>query len=972
MAGKQSLLSVIMGLDSKKFESGLGRAQKKLKSVSAGLKKTGRTMTLGVTAPLAAIAASSFKVAADFELAMKKVKAISGATGSDFKLLETNARELGASTVFSASQVAELQLEMAKLGLGAKEIKNATGDTLALAQAFGTELGPTAEAVVKTLNQFGLGADDSGRVADVMATAFANSALDLEKFSGSMANAGPVAKTFGFSLEETTALLGVLANNGIEGADAGTKLKMAFSKLAAEGVDVKDTFTSIINGSLSYKDAIDVLGKRAAILSPIFGENGEELSKLNTKFLESEGAASSLAAEMDDSASGGLAAMKSAIEGAQISLGNSLAPTIMKVVKFVTDLAQKFSALSPETQNLILTVGGLAAALGPVLTIMGALASPVGIIAAGIGALAIGIASVVIKANTFEQKAQTLKGALTELNKKVVTQSAEAKTLFGRIKDVNLAEGDRAKAIQTLQDKYGDYIGNLDLNTASLDDIEAAERRVISAIGDRVRAQVLADAEASKLAAQVNISTQLLQAEVELVGMGFDQQEVRELIGGFEEQVQKVADGSLGASTLQGIFRRTTRSYASDLQAALGSEFTSMFGIDLFGGSIRDLGAASKALNNLQKVINNIESTTPVTEVVEDGTEDKVDEVTTAVNGLEDSTEGGDDGLKDLLETSRTFADVSADLAAKLEHIKEKAGVFDEFDDKAAKVAAITAAINELIDSDIDTPTGELMKLAEQLLALGGAGGDDTDQSILEKLNEQMLQIQAVSGLPFVTDLQSATSAVMALEEAMRASALADPNFINSEQFVLMAEQLDILREKMEGLKVTQTQVNDVMDHGAMLGDAMGQVVGAAFSSAQSDGESFGEAVKQIFLRLISNALSTAIANAIAAAFSPASPDNYATGGAAAPAKAAGLTAIIGGLFAAIPKFHSGGMTLGPTLAMIGDNSSGREAVIPFERMGEFLGKYGGGGNQNMNVTGKISGLNIILSHERANRNRGR
>jgi hypothetical protein len=124
-------------------------------------------------------------------------------------------------------------------------------------------------------------------------------------------------------------------------------------------------------------------------------------------------------------------------------------------------------------------------------------------------------------------------------------------------------------------------------------------------------------------------------------------------------------------------------------------------------------------------------------------------------------------------------------------------------------------------------------------------------------------------------------------------------------------------------------------------------------------------------LRLIQQALSTAIANAIAAAFSPASPDNYATGGAAAPAKAAGLTAIISSLFSSIPKFHSGGMTLGPTLAMIGDNPSGREAVIPFERMGEFLGQMGGG-NQNMNVTGKINGLDIILSHERAKRNRGR
>ena len=968
MAGKQSLLSVIMGLDSKKFESGLNRAQKRLKSVSSGLKKTGRAMSLGVTAPLLAIAASSFKVAADFELAMKKVKAISGATGSDFKLLEQSARELGASTVLSASEVASLQLEMAKLGLGAKEIKAATGDTLALAQAFGNDLGPTAEAVIKTLNQFGLGASDSGRVADVMATAFAGSALDLEKFSGAMANAGPVAKTFGFSMEETTALLGVLANNGIEGADAGTKLKMAFSKLAASGVDVKKTFSGIISGSLSYTDAMDLLGKRAAILSPIFGENLQGLSDLEDKFADSQGSAKRFAAEMDDTASGGLAAMRSAIEGAQISLGTSLAPTIMKVVKHVTDLAQKFSALSPETQNLIMVVGGLAAALGPVMMVMGALASPVGLIAAGIGVLAVGIAKVVIESNSFESKAQTLKGALTRLNKEVIEQSSEAKVLFSRLKDVNLAEGDRVKAINTLQSKYGDYIGNLDLNTASLDDIEAAERRVISAIGDRVRAQVLADAEAAKLAAQVNIGSELLQAEVELVSQGFDPAKVRKQIANFEERIQNVADGNAGSTQLAQIFRRTTQT-GSKLQKALGDLFVS-YGVDQFQPLIKDLGRSSKALKNLKAVIERIETDKPViTEVVEDGTEDAVDGVTDAVTGLGAATEDGDASVKTLLETSRTWADVSADLKKKLDDIDEKGKVFgDDFDKAGSKVSAITSAINELIDSDIEAPVGELKKLAEQIAALGVV--DENDMTPMEKLKEQMQMLQAIQGLPFVSDLQTATQAVMNLEEAMRASALADPNFINTDQFAAMAEHLEELRLKMKGLEAAAKEVSEELDHGALLGDAMGQVVGAAFDSAAGSSESFGESVKKIFMNMIAGALSTAIANAIAAAFSPASPDNYATGGAAAPAKAAGLTAIISSLFASIPALHSGGMTMGPTLALIGDNPSGREAVIPMEKMGSFLGQAGANGN--MNVTGKIQGSDIILSHERANRNRGR
>jgi len=110
---------------------------------------------------------------------------------------------------------------------------------------------------------------------------------------------------------------------------------------------------------------------------------------------------------------------------------------------------------------------------------------------------------------------------------------------------------------------------------------------------------------------------------------------------------------------------------------------------------------------------------------------------------------------------------------------------------------------------------------------------------------------------------------------------------------------------------------------------------------------------------------------AISLAFSP-TPDNVATAGAAGVAKAAGYKAAIAALLTSVPKLHSGGLTMGPTLALIGDNPSGREAVIPFERMGQFIGQVQGQGRNNMNVTGRIQGADIVLAHERAKRNRGR
>ena len=105
------------------------------------------------------------------------------------------------------------------------------------------------------------------KVADIMATAFGNSALDLGRFSESMSKVAPIARDAGLSLEDTTAVLGILMNNGITGADAGTKLKIALTEIRSAGLDVDDTLKAITSGSFDFDTAVDVLGKRAQILA---------------------------------------------------------------------------------------------------------------------------------------------------------------------------------------------------------------------------------------------------------------------------------------------------------------------------------------------------------------------------------------------------------------------------------------------------------------------------------------------------------------------------------------------------------------------------------------------------------------------------------------------------------------------------------------------------------------------------------
>ena len=879
---RQSLLSVVLGLKADKFEAGLTRAQRKLKRTANDLSQIGRGLSLGVTAPLAAIGVSSFKVAADFELAMKKVKAVSGATGTEFEKLEKNALDLGKSTVFSASSIAELQLEMAKLGLSSDEIVKATDSTLALAQAFGNDLGPTAETVVKTINQFGLQADEAGRVADVMATAFGASALDLEKFAGSMGNVAPVAKEFGFSLEETTALLGVLANNGIEGTDAGTKLKMAFSQLAAEGVNVKDTFTAIINGSITYKDAIDLLGKRAAILSPILGKNQDDLGALGKELQIAEGRAKSMSKEMDDSAKGGIAAMQSALEGAQIQIGNALAPVVLSIINKITEMAQAFGNLSKETQKTIVKVAAFAAALGPLLSV----GSGVTRVALNLSkAFSVVAAKGFTAGMRFKRFAVVLRnlGRLVKANpiglliSAITSVTALAIPFISKMGKMSDEQRELTEETRKANIEIAKQIGhlrtalNLEVNMASANELRQGIQQIT---------QELDNFNAAALSSQV---------EVDFGGAGGG---VRvKSIGAIGKQLSPLLQKELGQKLKDQIMFLTSQAVSQGL-----------FGDD----------ALAFIQGNMQKVVdstvNNFRS----------GLESRRSEMQEALAEMLSPDDGGDDsGLTNLLGGGDETVD---DLFKMLENF----GHFTEL----------------------------------------------TSDKIKREFNEAIEVLQVQSGLGIIDDLTLAQSALTEIENALTNSVLADPNFINTEQFALLNEQMTALKALLAENKEEVKQVNDALFDSAAMGNLAGELIGAGFQSATDGTQTFGQAVSNIFRNAIMQAIKSAIANAINLAFQP-TPDNVASGGLAAPAKAAGLVAGIKALFAKIPKLHDGGMTLGPQLALIGDNPSGREAVIPMERMGSFLNQVAGT-NQNMNVTGRIHGSDILLSQERAKRNRGR
>ena len=353
------------------FRKGLNKAERSMDQFGRKMQQTGKNLSMKLTAPLAALGAVSFNVFKGFEQEMSKVQAVSGATAEEFAALSQNAKDLGASTMFSAREVASLQTEFAKLGFSAKEITKVTGATLALAQASGSDLARSAEVAGSTLRAFGLDASETGRVTDVMAKSFSTSALDMETFAESMKYVAPVAKSAGMSIEETSAMLAVLANAGIKGSQAGTSLRRIISEIGATGKPTSEALKDLATQGIGLADAKDEVGRSAQSALLILAEGVNQISPLTEEFKNSGGAAQQMADIMGDTAFGASKRLESAMEGLMISIGEIVAVAIVPLIEFLAKAASSLNNMSDGAKRAIVIVGGIAAAIGPVIFILG-------------------------------------------------------------------------------------------------------------------------------------------------------------------------------------------------------------------------------------------------------------------------------------------------------------------------------------------------------------------------------------------------------------------------------------------------------------------------------------------------------------------------------------------------------------------------------------------------------------------------
>lgn len=976
MAKSSVAFNIIFGAKTDNLQKALRTIDGQLGRTAKRFKSIGAQMSRNLTAPLGLIGASSFKVAADFEASMSKVKAISGATGAEFKALEADARRLGSATRFSATEVSGLQTEYAKLGFKPDEIVNATEATLALAQASGSDLASAAEVAGATLRGFGLNADETQRVTDVMASAFASSALDLDSFRDSMKFVAPVAASAGVSLEEASGMLATLANNGIKGSQAGTALRRILSEMAADGSSFEQAFAKSAESVVTLGDAKDEVGRSAQSAFLVLQKGQKDVKDLTKNFNEAEGSAQEMADVMGDNAQGSIKRMQSAIEGAQITIGNALAPTIVDIIGKIERLAAGFSNMTQGQQQAVIATAATAAAMGPLSSGIGSVisgfkaavptirkfskflaANPYVAAAAAIIAIGTAIYKLTKRTNEFEVTRKQLDTASEKARDGYAKEAAEVNklaTLYRLAGDDNQR---RANIIKRLQKIDKEHFKDLNAETTSYEDLSGK----VAVYTKELRKAAIAKA----------FGEQLTEVEAQRLIVADKLTTAQDNLAIAQERMNNATKASTG-SFKDGVNMSltATRSYERAKKAVEDLE-----------AEQRGLAAASEQLAEKIAVasegLEDLDGDTNINVDVDP------DEVNVEVKPEEHTIKTKAEPLTfdvDETELDRIFNDLASNSA-------EIAAAFTLDGDEQANAQALAdaysdAALQAATLGEIDVAMGlkseadEAQRLADQLARV--ASNSRTADSVLEDLG-----VPPDAGMG-VNALLGGLDAYGQKTEEVKQS---------SDDFNIGLATLDTAATALAGN--LQQAFGAIAESNRELNQQVADGAITAAEAQEQAAQKTKQALKAAALQTIGAALAEATSIAIVNAFKTAK----ATGPAAAivgPALAATAAAGVTALFSSkVPKLAEGGITTKETLAIVGDNPSGREAILPLEKLDKImrsaispllnplldpLAAFRSPSLPSLqpqqaasgNLSGRLEGGDILISSERSSRRRRR
>ncbi|WP_235661765.1 MULTISPECIES: phage tail tape measure protein [Bacillus] len=475
-------------LDNAQFKRGMQEAQQEMQKTSKGSKNTSESMTaLGKASAVSGVAmvaaiGATVKSAANFEQSMAKVKAISGATDSEFTQLTATAKDLGATTQFSASQAADGLAFLSLAGFKAQDSIDAIPSVLNLAAAGAIDLGSAADIASNIMTGFGLTAQDTGHATDVLAKTFTTANTDMNQLGMAMKYVAPVANALGWDIEDAATAIAKMSDAGIQGSQAGTSLRAAllslanptgqtakaFDKLGISVIDANGEFKPLpeLIGHISSKmegmtdaqktvTAAQLVGTEASAgFLALLAQGQPALQAYKTSLEESGGTAQRVAKTMQETLIGAWTQVKSAAEGLAIQIGEALLPAFTGIANAATLVVGAMASVDPQfvafTMTSIATtaaVAGVAVGVTKVITALKLLGAAIlgNPITAGIALAAAGI------------------GILTGV---IMTSKKETKEFHDVSLDAYREMGEKSAELSKTASRFEELQGKMKLTTA--------------------------------------------------------------------------------------------------------------------------------------------------------------------------------------------------------------------------------------------------------------------------------------------------------------------------------------------------------------------------------------------------------------------------------------------------------------------------------------------------------------------------
>ena len=687
----------------------------------------GDAMTAGVTVPLAAIGTAATKTAIDFESSMSRVSGALNDPSANMEELRQLALDMGADTVFSASEAGAAMEELAKGGLTAADIKGgALKTTMDLAAAGSLQLAEAANVTVQAMGAFGLTADETGEAANALAGAAAASSADVADLTQGLSQVSAQAHSAGWSIQDTTAVLGAFADAGIRGSDAGTSLKTMLQRLAAPtdksaammeslGINVRDANGNMLDaagvaGELQAKlSGLDSATRDAAIQT-IFGADasraalvmmnqGTEGIQRYTAATNDQTAAQRLADSQMGETERSIEEMNGAIETASIQVGSALAPAVTDAAEAVGGAADAFSQMDEGTQQTVIGFG-LVAAAGPVLSVTGRVTK--------------GVGSMVTAFGRAKQDVATYADALT------TTNVASLKAYQGNEKlSKALEKNPAAKAAGGVQ-KYIDAV--TEANTA--------QSRYNASVRDLEREQKKGSKANSEL-------VESLQKEVSERKSAMDA--AKGTVEGYKASAT-AAQASTTAVTAQSVAMKAASVAATGLKLALAT----IAPLAIIAGITALVGVFQEAKEHEDNLKAATEGLTAATE-----------KGVSASNAGADALEGYgasagvakvdiDEMLESQAQLAQTISDTNTSASAQMAQLQQAYSTIQQYanhtdlaNDAQARLRTAVDTVNDLCGTQIQVTDAANGKLADENGAI-----QDVTASLGSYIDQKMQQIQ--------------------------------------------------------------------------------------------------------------------------------------------------------------------------------------------------------------------------------------